>query len=446
VPSRGVAVIERELKLSAGEAFELNDFSGLDSVVATPRPEQRLSTVYFDSDDLRLARWGLSLRYRAGRGWTLKLPVANGGPAIVREELVFEGDPERPPAAAVDLVAGYLRRAELRPQVRLQTLRRGVLLHNPREVLVGDVVDDAVVVFDGQQVIRLGDLAGSASVGEVVTRAIGDGVTRLVRHDPIVRLDIDVEGVHQARVATRRLRSDLRTFPSVLDHEWVASLRTELGWLGGELGAARDADVLLERLTRRAEGLPQGAAQSARTVTDALERQRMQAHAGVLVALRSERYFDLIDRLIMAAQSPALLSGKADRPARKALAPIVVKAWRRLENEVRSLSEPPADEGVHIVRILAKRCRYAAEACAPSLGTQTRELAAAARELQDVLGELNDAVVAERWLSDWATHTDSAEAAFAAGELAALERAAAQRARSDWPKAWKLVKSAEPTG
>ena len=53
------------------------------------------------------------------------------------------------PAEAVDLVAGYLRRAELRPQVRLQTLRRDVLLHNPRGMLVGDVVDDAVVVLDG---------------------------------------------------------------------------------------------------------------------------------------------------------------------------------------------------------------------------------------------------------------------------------------------------------
>ena len=99
-----------------------------------------------------------------------------------------------------------------------------------------------------------------------------------------------------------------------------------------------------------------------------------------------------------------------------------------------------------MVRILAKRCRYAAEACAPSLGKQTHALAVAARELQDVLGELNDAVVAERWLRDWATRTDSGQAAFAAGELAALERAAARRARSHWPKAWKHVKAAAPTG
>jgi CHAD domain-containing protein len=55
-----------------------------------------------------------------------------------------------------------------------------------------------------------------------------------------------------------------------------------------------------------------------------------------------------------------------------------------------------------MVRILAKRCRYAAEAYAPLLGKRTHRLASTARELQDVLGELNDVVVAERWLLDWA--------------------------------------------
>jgi hypothetical protein len=59
---------EREVKLSAGEDFEVPDLSGLgDGVLPTPRPDQRLSTVYFDSDDLRLARWDLSFRYREGQ-------------------------------------------------------------------------------------------------------------------------------------------------------------------------------------------------------------------------------------------------------------------------------------------------------------------------------------------------------------------------------------------
>ena len=490
---------EREVKLSAGEQFQLPDLSGLlDGVAATPRKDERLSTVYVDSDDFRLARWGLSFRYRAGQGWTVKLPGEDSGALLVRDEVVFQGSPRTPPPEAVDLVKGYLRRAELRPQVRLRTLRRGVLLHDTQGRLLADVVDDSVSVLDRQRVVggfrelevettdqtppgllgtviaRLraagagapdptpkylraiggpdmasaelvsGPLGPSASLGDVVTRAIADGVVRLVRHDPVVRLDTDPEGVHQARVATRRLCSDLRSFRAVLDPHWGAALRQELGWLGGELGAARDADVLLGRLTARAEGLSEASAEGARRVIETLAQHRAQAHSGLLEALRSDRYLDLIDRLIAAAQAPTLLEDKAGRAATRGLPPIVRRAWRPLERKVRSLTHPPSDEELHTVRILSKRCRYAAEACAPSLGKRTHKLASAARELQDVLGELNDAVVAERWLRDWANHTRSGPGGFAAGELAVLERGVARRARSQWPKAWNHLKTAAP--
>src|SRR5206468_825828 len=60
------------------------------------------------------------------------------------------------------------------------------------------------------------DLAVSAgeaeSAADFVTRAIASSAARLVAHDHVVRLDNEVEGVHQMRVATRRLRSDLQTF------------------------------------------------------------------------------------------------------------------------------------------------------------------------------------------------------------------------------------------
>jgi CHAD domain-containing protein len=99
---------------------------------------------------------------------------------------------------------------------------------------------------------------------------------------------------------------------------------------------------------------------------------------------------------------------------------------------------------LHTVRILAKRCRYAAEASIPVLGKEARRLARATRDLQDTLGELNDAVVAERRLRDWAHGAEAALGAFAAGELAALERDAASYARGRWPRARKRAKAAAP--
>jgi CHAD domain-containing protein len=207
---------------------------------------------------------------------------------------------------------------------------------------------------------------------------------------------------------------------------------------------ARDADVLLERLSSHAQRLPGASRDGTARVIDAVARRRSESHEALIVALSNNWYLDLIDQLIDAARSPALVRAKADRPGAEALPVIVRHAWRPLAKKVDRLGANPTDEDLHAVRILAKRCRYAAESSAALLGKRTHKLAVATRELQDVLGELNDAVVAEAWLRDWASHSRSGEAAFAAGELAGLQREAASRARRQWPKAWKHVRAAAP--
>jgi len=90
----------------------------------------------------------------------------------------------------------------------------------------------------------------NAPLEELVRASIEKGVERLIKADPFVRLGDDPEAVHSARVATRRLRSDLRTFRPILDAPWSEALRAELRWLGELLGRVRDADVLLARTHR----------------------------------------------------------------------------------------------------------------------------------------------------------------------------------------------------
>ncbi|MCA1692845.1 MAG: CYTH domain-containing protein, partial [Actinobacteria bacterium] len=87
-------LIEREVKLSAGADFELPDLHGLaDGVIPVPLETRDLDAVYFDTADFRLARWGVSLRFRSGDGttWTVKLPEGEEGPALVRREVPFPG-------------------------------------------------------------------------------------------------------------------------------------------------------------------------------------------------------------------------------------------------------------------------------------------------------------------------------------------------------------------
>lgn len=311
-------------------------------------------------------------------------------------------------------------------------------------------------------------MPAEATLGEVAGAAIAGGVDRLLRNEAILLecyrreghqpesgrqegdrreggTDTVAAAVHQMRVATRRLRSDLRTFEPALDRSWARELREELSWIAGVLGAARDADVLSERLSGRTRKLARRQAQGAAEATAALAEQREHAHAALREALGDERHEALRNRLRAAAASPALRSsGKAVRPAGEALPAVVGRAWRRLEKEVASLAQAPSDAELHRVRISAKRCRYAAEACAATLGKPTARLARACKELQTVLGELNDAVVAGQWLHTWAEQAPTPAGAAAARELAAAERAAAQDARARWWKAWKRTVAQAP--
>jgi CHAD domain-containing protein len=489
-------VPERELKLSVATSFAMPGLEGLaDDVVTVPWPPEDVWTVYFDTDDLRLARWGASMRQRLGQGWTVKLPPELDGDVLVRPEITFLGSGRRPPAAAVDLVRAFSRGKELRPQASLRTTRRRTELRDGAGRLVADVFEDDVAVREGRRVARgfrevevevgeatppalldtlvlrlsaagastadptpkyvraLGmrghapevdvpELGQDAAAGDVVKRAIAASVTRLVVHDPVVRLDTDPEGVHQARVATRRLRSDLRTFRSLVDSEATARLRQELRWIAGLLGFVRDGDVLLERMRRRTAELAEGHGRGAAEVLATLETHRDVAHARLLTALRDRRYLDLLDRLIGEANAPSLLP-EAGRPAEAVVPELVRGPWQSLEKAARRLGKKPSDAELHGLRIRTKRVRYAAEAASPLFGAEAAALAKAAADLQTVLGDLNDAVVARQWLRDWAKGDRTEDGVAAAQELARLERDAARAERARWRKRWERLSAEE---
>src|SRR6185436_10736233 len=87
----GPVNLEREVKLEASPAFRLPDLD-VNGFHAGPRSEERLVTTYLDTVDLRIVRWGASLRHRTGEGWTVKLPVGRDGDLLERAEHVFPGD------------------------------------------------------------------------------------------------------------------------------------------------------------------------------------------------------------------------------------------------------------------------------------------------------------------------------------------------------------------
>lgn len=249
---------------------------------------------------------------------------------------------------------------------------------------------------------------------DAIASAITSSVERLLVSIPLAVVGEDPEGVHEARVATRRLRSDLRTFEDLLEQEWAASLRSDLVDLAGALGAVRDADVMAARLGTLLDSNPEIDRDAAGRVLRVLEIQRMEARAYLLDRLDDEDTRDLIARLIEAGEDPKTLP-EASGPV-SLLLPPVRRRWRRLRRAVDGLADPPTIDDLHRIRILAKRLRYAADAVTPAYGKKARRSAAAAARLQDVLGELNDAAVTHRWLEAASADLDG-PAAFAAGQM-----------------------------
>lgn len=254
-------------------------------------------------------------------------------------------------------------------------------------------------------------------------RTVARSVTLILRHDPGARSG-DPDDVHRLRVAARRLRSDLRTFAPLVDDEWATPLRTELSWLGSQVGAVRDVDVLIDELAPLVEDATGDA------LLDHFRLARSEASAGLLRTLLGERYTVLLDRAVAAAEAPLDL----DRPARETVVPLVERAWRRLHRAVERLPSDPSDADLHLVRIRAKRCRYGAEAVAPVVGDEVERFAVAIADLQGVLGEHQDTVMAEEALRIAAATLP--HLAPTAWHLIDHERAARARFRSSWPSVW----------
>jgi CHAD domain-containing protein len=475
-------------------SFDMPAFDLSESVAIRQEEPERFQVVFLDTDDLRLARWGASLRHRSGAGWTASLPAAEGRAPLAAGRYDYPDATNAPPPAAVDLLRGFARSEPLKPVARLRTQRRRVEARNGDDASA-ELVDDEVSVLSGRRIAaryrRLSlfapagagrDLMGAmeaelraagagpgdptpdhvAALGpratgppdvvspelppdptaaDLVRAAMASAVTLLICHHAAVVVGEDPEGVHQARIASRKVRSTLRTFAAVLDPEWTESLREEVGWLGGVLGDARDADVLSARLRERAPMLAEGSA-GLDALLEAAESARSDARSAMLLQYRGPRYAVLLDRLVEAAREPAFVPAAGD-PA-SSLVPGLREQWRAVRRAGKAARQAGTDDDLHELRILAKRCRYSAEALAPVGGKRARSFAAAAGRLQAVLGEHNDAVTAQRWLREWSSGRSSAAEAFTAGEMAGIERGVAAAARDRWHKAWRALAERDP--
>ena len=196
----------------------------------------------------------------------------------------------------------------------------------------------------------------------------------------------------------------------------------ELKWLGREVGAVRDADVLRERRRRRLEHLADRDRSAGEELLECLDRDREAARRRMLRAMSTARYDRLLDGLIAASRCPPLASDPDDlhlRAAERTLTNALRKRWRQLHRTVAEIDSDVTDEDLHEIRIASKRCRYATELAGPVSAKGVRTFANALNKMQTELGNDHDSTVAETWLRKTAITTPTA--GFVAGYLTAAE-------------------------
>jgi CHAD domain-containing protein len=389
-----------------------------------------LDATYYDTDDLRLARHKHTLRKRLGgtdAGWHLKTP--GDGSSRTEHRLPLTDD-DTVPGELRELVRQITRSRSVEAVARLRTRRvetalqdgdgRTLALVAQDEVraeagggeqrwqeLEVETVDGGAAVLDEVEALLLAAGATPAAGPSKLARALGDRLSQprrprprkinpvlryaseqrdaIEEHDPGARAG-DEESVHKMRVATRRLRSTLKTFKGSFAPEEAVRLRGELKWLADLLGAVRDGQVLSQKLGAAAAPFPAVADELRARLAADVERGREKLAAD----LGSDRYLALLDAMDALVEEPGAEDAGAFQRARK-----VLRKADRLLDEAVAAGE---DGELHEARKQYKQARYAVEVYAPKAGRAGKQLVKALTTLQDTLGAHQDSVVAREVL------------------------------------------------
>lgn len=284
--------------------------------------------------------------------------------------------------------------------------------------------------------------AGTDPPPDPVHAAILQQIDELLQWDRAMRADT-YDAVHQMRVTTRKIRSLLQASEDAFgltDDAWILN---ELRELAGILGVARDAEVLAERYERALAALPPDLVRGPvrERLVGGAQRVYQAGHRRSLTAMRSTRYFRLLDALEALAHDPP-----RDAQPQRRHAPIDT-AYRRLRKEAAAVavaSEAQLDHGspdheqldhaLHQLRKRAKRLRYIAAA------VERPDVAEPAKTIQSLLGDHQDSVVSRAHLGQEALAAHAAgEDTFTYGLLYQQEEELARRSREQLDAAMQAL-------
>lgn len=504
--------VEIKLELPAPALQQFRKLPLIRELAASAKRTAHVS-VYFDTDTHKLRRHGLTLRVRRiGDRHIQTIKAAPDSNILVRHEWESEIAGDAPDltqvrGTALDPLATSKFRRKLKPQFETRVRRTVFSLERGGAVI--ELALDAGTIDTGAASMRLceielelqrGDKMHLFEVARLITRALPaqlaltsksergyrlvDGVQgapvkfaavsltpemsardafraiglaclrQVAGNEPAVLKD-DAEGVHQMRVGLRRLRAAISLFSTILQDTQTEQIKAELKWFTGELGPARELDVLIARIVKPVrrkksgwDGIPKLSRQFA--------GQRVVALARAREAIACERYRLLkvdvaawLETGAWAAPHDDLLRNRGALPIEIFAAEQLSLRRRKIRKRAKSFADLDARRR-HKLRIEAKKLRYAIDFFGGLFSgkrpDKRRDKFLAALEMvQDSLGDLNDIAVHESMISAAGMRRrPSRDKAFAAGLLTGREDARADAVTAAAKDALERFAKAKP--
>jgi len=505
--------IEVKLELAPATLIAIKKIPLFRTVKAAPKRASQVS-VYFDTDKHKLRQKGLMLRVRReGRRYTQTIKSNTNSGLFQRDEWETEIAGKQPDLNQVNgTVPGSLLGKKLRRRLKplfetrvrrtvyplvdddraialavdrgtidtgtrsqrlceieielergtpavLFDVARELTLALPARLAVKSKAERGYELIDGGQdsPVNAGpvDLPAGTSARDAF-KMIGLACLEQVINNEAALIKGDPEGVHQMRVGLRRLRAAMSLFSALLPDTQTEAIKTELKWLAGELGPARELEVLVNRVVapmsrrgRRWRGMP--------LLSREFAERRDAALTCARDAVRSARFRVLTVDIAAWLQTGVWTSPQDDLIHEQGNLPIEIFAskqltrrWRKIRKRGRALGKLDA-RGRHELRIQTKKLRYAAEFFATLFTTKRavkrrKQFLSALERLQNGLGDLNDISVHAKRIAAMGIRHRRAKPSrvFAAGLLTGREDARMEAAMMATTEAYANLVKVKP--
>jgi len=256
--------------------------------------------------------------------------------------------------------------------------------------------------------------------------------------------DRDPEFVHQARVATRRMRSVLILFHNALPEATAVYLEDRLKWLGSLFGEVRDLDVFIINLTGYKNMIESFPKEKRKALESLVIKQRRLPLKALDEALKSRRFKNFGNRMTKFLAEPCVDCQDlptAMKPIREVAPPAITQKFESvIEQSKKTLANQKLNE-FHALRIQMKRLRYTFEFLAPPYGGAFDDVVRRTVEIQDCLGELQDTVFNQKLitniLKDWQGKLVDADLIFMLGEIYQYQGEIAREHQKTFKQLWE---------